>query len=69
MATEVVDRTTDMPHLERTLHEQWRQHGAEGVNAFASPPAVHLVRAERRDGAAVGDLLDHMFAVAAARLS
>lgn len=62
--TFLVDRNTDVAHLERTLSELWQQHGASGINAAAAQPLVYLLRSEQYGAATAGTLLDRLFAFA-----
>ncbi|MDQ3259574.1 MAG: hypothetical protein M3Q00_02110 [Pseudomonadota bacterium] len=62
--TFLVDRSTDVAHLERTLSSLWQQHGEGGVNTHAAHPVVYLLRSEDHGASVAGKLLDRLFALA-----
>ena len=62
--TFLVDRNTDVAHLERTLSALWQQHGASGINATAAQPIAYLLRSEQYGASIAGELLDRLFALA-----
>ncbi len=60
----VVDRSSDIAHLEEVLTTAWGQHSVCGANASAVRPTVYLMRGEEH-GVALGDrVLDRLFALA-----
>lgn len=62
--TFLLDRTTDVVHLEKVLTRLWQQHGARGVNATVAQPVLHLFRSEQHGDNLAGDLLHRLFGLA-----
>lgn len=63
--TLLVDRSTDVAQLQKTLVELWRQHGFKGVNGASSQPTMNLLRSEGPGAALADALLNRLLAIAA----
>lgn len=56
----LVDGTTKLPYLEKTLHELWQELAADSPNRRAAGATVRLLRMDEPTHAAIGALLGHL---------
>lgn len=56
----LVDRTTKLTYLEKTLHELWQELAADSPNRHAAGATVRLLRMDEPTHAAIGALLGHL---------
>ncbi len=59
----LADESSDLPFLERSLHELWQQVDAGSPNRAAPAPEVRLLRLPDLSAAALGRLLARVFSL------